>query len=131
MKYYILAIKNFAVFSGRSNRSEYWYYVLFNLIFAVIAAVIDNVLNLSFDFAPYGFIYLCYVLATLVPGLAVAVRRLHDTNKSGWFVLIVLIPIIGSIWLLILLASKGTAGDNNYGPDPNGEGLTFDFERAG
>ena len=130
MKYYLLALKNYAVFSGRSNRSEYWFYLLFNILFAVIAVVLDSVLNLSFEGMPYGFIYLIYVLVTFLPGLAVAVRRLHDVNKSGWFMLIALIPLIGSIWLLVLFASEGTSGDNDYGPDPNGEGLTFDFERA-
>jgi uncharacterized membrane protein YhaH (DUF805 family) len=130
MKYYMLALKNYAVFRGRSNRSEYWFYVLFNLIFAIAAMALDTLMNSSFDDSPYGFIYLIYVLVTFIPGLAVAVRRLHDTDKSGWFFLIALIPLIGGIWLLVVLATKGTDGDNQYGPDPNGNGVLFDFERA-
>ena len=127
MKYYLLAFKNYAVFSGRSNRSEYWYFALFQFIFAVAAIILDVALGLSFGNTPYGFLYMGYVLATLIPGLAVTVRRLHDIDKSGWWLFIVLIPVIGSIWLLVLLASEGTRGDNRFGADPNGS-TTFDFE---
>lgn len=127
MKYFLLALKNYATFSGRSNRSEYWYYTLFSVIFLILAIVLDNVLGLAFAGSPYGPIYFIYVLATIVPSLAVTVRRLHDTNKSGWNFLISLIPIVGSIWLLIIMISKGTDGENKYGPDPNGD-VTFDFE---
>jgi uncharacterized membrane protein YhaH (DUF805 family) len=127
MKYYLLALKNYAVFKGRSNRSEYWYFVLFNLIFVILALVLDTVVGLTISDSPYGFVYLTYALATFIPGLAVTVRRLHDTGKSGWGMFIALIPVIGSIWLLVILASEGTQGDNKYGADPNGT-ATFDFE---
>ena len=128
MKYFLLALKNYAQFSGRATRSEYWYFVLFQLIFGIAAALLDNVLGLTFTGIPYGFIYLSYGLALILPALAVGVRRLHDVNKSGWFILISLIPLIGGIWLLIVLIRKGTSGENRYGPDPTNPGPTFDFE---
>ncbi len=129
MKYYVMAFKNFFQFKGRANRSEYWYFVLFNIIFAVAAIVADNVLSLTFAESPYGIIYSLYALAALIPGLAVTVRRLHDVDKSGWYILISLIPIVGSIILLVALIKEGTRGENQYGPDPNGD-VTFDFETS-
>jgi uncharacterized membrane protein YhaH (DUF805 family) len=80
-----------ADFSGRARRSEYWYFVLFNMIFAIVAVVLDNILGTAIEGVGYGPIYGLYVLALLVPGLAVAVRRLHDVGKSGWMFLIVFI----------------------------------------
>jgi uncharacterized membrane protein YhaH (DUF805 family) len=127
MKYYLLGLKNYAVFKGRSNRSEYWYFTLFHIIFAIVAILLDFSLGLNFSPLPYGAIYALYILGTLLPGLAITVRRLHDLNKSGWWFLIALIPFVGSIWLLVLMASEGTRGDNKYGADPNGT-TTFDFE---
>jgi uncharacterized membrane protein YhaH (DUF805 family) len=128
MKYYLLALKKYAQFTGRSNRSEYWFYVLFNTIFLIVAMLLDSMLGLTFGAMSYGIFYCLYALATFVPGLSVLVRRLHDVNKSGWFILIALIPIIGWIWILVLLCTKGTEGENKYGPDPNGQ-ITFDFEQ--
>lgn len=117
-----VVLQNYANFSGRARRSEYWYFTLFNIIFAILAMVLDSVLGLNFAPLPYGPVYALYALAMLIPGLAVAVRRLHDVNKSGWFFLIALIPFIGSIWLLILFCSEGTKGTNNYGTDPKDNG---------
>lgn len=127
MKYYLAALKKYAQFKGRSNRSEYWYFVLFNIIFAIAAMLLDGVLGFTFNNTPYGILYVLYALITLIPGLAAAVRRLHDTDRSGWFIFIALIPLIGSIWLIVLLATKGTKGENKYGLDPDGT-PTFDFE---
>ena len=92
-----------------------------------MAIILDNVLGLAFEGSPYGPFYIIYFLATLLPSLAVTVRRLHDTNKAGWNFLIALIPVVGSLWLLVIMISKGTDGENKYGPDPNGQ-VTFDFE---
>ncbi|HAO06418.1 MULTISPECIES: DUF805 domain-containing protein [Chryseobacterium] len=121
MKWYLKVLKQYADFNGRARRTEYWMYLLFNLIFAVIAAVLDNILGLKFTpEIPYGYLYLLYALVTFLPGLAVSVRRLHDVDKSGWFLFISLIPIIGGIWLLVLYATEGTQGRNKYGDDPKG-----------
>lgn len=121
MKWYLKVLKQYADFNGRARRTEYWMYLLFNLIFAVIAAVLDNILGLKFTpEIPYGYLYLLYALVTFLPGLAVSVRRLHDVDKSGWFLFISLIPIIGGIWLLVLYVTEGTQGRNQYGDDPKG-----------
>lgn len=118
MNWYLLVLKRYAEFSGRSRRKEYWMFVLFHIIFIIAAALLDNLLGLAFDGIGYGIIYIFYALATLIPGLAVTVRRLHDIGKSGWMILVSLIPIVGSIWLLVLMATEGEASTNNYGPNP-------------
>ena len=121
MKWYLKVFKQYADFSGRARRKEYWMFILFNLIFLVCAAILDNLLGLTFgENSPYGFLYLVYALLVFIPGLAVAVRRLHDVGKSGWWYFIALIPIIGGIWLLILFCTEGISGSNEYGPDPKG-----------
>ena len=126
MNYYLKVLKNYAVFSGRARRSEYWMFLLFNIIFGVIAMVIDNMLGLRITMTigdtsqmlPYGYVYLAYALAVFIPGLAVSVRRLHDVGKSGWFFFIVLIPLIGAIWLIVLFCTDSIAEENEYGANP-------------
>ena len=118
MNWYVKVLKNYAVFSGRARRKEYWMFVLFNFIFSVIAMILDNILGLAFENVGYGPIYLLYCLAVFIPGLAVSVRRLHDIGKSGWFILISLIPFIGPIWLLVLMCTDSEPGENDYGPNP-------------
>lgn len=118
MNWYVKALRNYVGFSGRSRRKEYWMFVLFNIIFSIAAAILDNITGLAIPEVGYGPIYGLYALAVLLPGLAVAVRRLHDVGKSGWFLLIALIPIIGAIWLLVLFCTDGQPGVNKYGPNP-------------
>ena len=118
MKWWLEALKKYTVFSGRARRKEYWFFFLFNMIFAIVAIILDNVLGLAIEGLAYGLIYILYSLAMLLPGIAVTVRRLHDVGKSGWFFFIVLIPIVGAIWLLILMCSDSQAGDNKYGTNP-------------
>ncbi len=118
MNYYRKVLQNYATFTGRARRSEFWYFVLFNLIFGIIAMTLDNLLGLAYEAIGYGPIYGLYALAVLVPGIAVAVRRLHDIDKSGWYVLINLIPIIGFIWFIVLAVKEGTPGTNQYGINP-------------
>jgi uncharacterized membrane protein YhaH (DUF805 family) len=126
MNWYIQVLKKYGVFSGRARRKEYWMFLLFNIIFFIIAAIIDNILGTTFKVSfggisnslPYGYIYLLYALSVFIPGLAVSIRRLHDVGKSGWFYLIILIPFIGAIWLLVLFCKDGIAGENKYGANP-------------
>jgi uncharacterized membrane protein YhaH (DUF805 family) len=126
MNWYLKVLNNYAVFSGRARRKEYWMFVLVFLITLIIAAILDNVLGITFKFGegemamkfPYGYIYVLYSLALLIPSLAVGVRRLHDTGRSGWMMLLCLIPIIGGIWLLVLMLIEGTPGENEYGLNP-------------
>lgn len=118
MKWYLMALKKYAEFNGRSRRQEYWMFLLFNMIFAIVAMILDNVLGIAMESIGYGPLYGLYTLAMFIPGLAVGVRRLHDIGKSGWMMLIALIPIIGAIWLIVLFATNGTVGSNQYGEDP-------------
>jgi uncharacterized membrane protein YhaH (DUF805 family) len=112
MNYYLHVLKNYALFKGRARRSEYWYFVLFNFIVTMIFVIIDQVMGSL-------FLNNIYSLAVLIPSLAVAVRRMHDVNKSGWFILI-------PFYNLYLLCIEGTKGENNYGQDPKGQsGETF------
>jgi len=115
MNWYLKVLKQYADFSGRARRKEYWMFVLFNMIFAIVAAILDNVLGIAMEGTGYGPLYGIYALAVLIPGLAVAVRRLHDVGKSGWMILITLIPLIGAIWLLVLLVTDSNLGENQYG----------------
>ncbi len=113
--------KDFANFKGRSRRSEFWYFYLTYLITLAIAMVLDSVLGLAISPLPYGIFYLLVALASLIPTLSVSVRRLHDVGKSGWFYFIILIPIIGFVWLLVLYCTDGEIQDNNWGKNPKSE----------
>ena len=116
-----VVFQNYANFSGRARRSEYWYFFLTYLITAIIASIIDNVAGLNFEPLPYGPFYLANALLVLIPSLAVGIRRLHDVGKSGWFLLILFIPLIGAIWFIVILCKEGDKGINAYGPDPKNE----------
>jgi uncharacterized membrane protein YhaH (DUF805 family) len=111
MKYYLKVLKEYAVFKGRARRTEFWMFVLFNIIFSIVATILDKFIGIKIISSLYG-------LAVLIPSLAVGVRRLHDIAKSGWWWLIGLIPLVGQIWLIVLFASNGNSGENKYGPDP-------------
>lgn len=118
MEWYLKGLKQYADFSGRARRKEYWMFTLFNVIFAIVAMILDNVLGIAMEESGYGPIYGLYALALFIPGLAVAVRRLHDVGKSGWFFLVILIPIIGAIWLIALFCTEGEAKANKWGSNP-------------
>jgi len=114
MEWYIGVIKKYAVFSGRARRKEYWMFFLFNMIIAAVFGILNKIVPGNVFQIVSGI----YSLALLVPGLAVCVRRLHDTNRSWLFILFGLIPLAGAIILIVFLAQEGTAGDNQYGPNP-------------
>ena len=112
MEWYLKVVRdNYANFNGRASRQEYWMFFLFNMIFAIVIMGIDIILGL-------GFLYIIYSLVVMIPGMAVNIRRLHDIGKSGWMVLIVLIPCIGAFWLLYLMVQDSSPLDNEYGPSP-------------
>lgn len=118
MKWYLEALKKYAVFSGRSRRKEYWYFVLFNILIGLALAVIDGITVGFRADAGIGIFRGVYLLAILIPSIAVAVRRLHDTDRSGWWLLIVLVPFIGVIVLLMFMVENSKPGENKYGPEP-------------
>lgn len=114
MKWYLKVIQNYANFNGRARRKEYWMFFLFNVLISAILGVIDG--NAGNDVLSN-----VYTIALLLPSLAVAVRRMHDVGKSGWYILI-------PIYNLILACTEGNTGENEYGADPKSDGPTFDFE---
>ena len=118
MNWYLTVLKNYVGFTGRARRKEYWMFALFNMIFAIVAIILDVILGTNFGTLTYGLFYMVYALAVFLPGLAVGVRRLHDVGKSGWMLLIGLIPIVGAIWLLVLLVTDSKMGENQYGLNP-------------
>ncbi len=110
--------KNYVNFSDRARRKEYWLFMLFYLIAYLIATGIDIGIG-AYDFeAGIGIVSGIFLIAMLLPSLAVSVRRLHDIDKSGWWILIMLIPLIGAIVLLVFMCRKGTSRENRFGPDP-------------
>jgi uncharacterized membrane protein YhaH (DUF805 family) len=117
MKWYLSVLRNYATFSGRARRKEYWMFVLFNFIFLICAVAIDLLINMAIAF-PYGPFSILYCLFILIPSLALDFRRLHDTGKSGWYLLMGLIPFIGGIIILVFMVTEGDPFENEYGPNP-------------
>ena len=118
MEWYIKVINSYSDFNGRSRRKEYWMFTLWNILFALLAALLDYSFGIVYPLVGYGPLSIAYALFVLVPGIAVTLRRLHDIGKSGWMYLVAFIPIVGWIWLLILLIKEGDQGNNAYGEDP-------------
>jgi uncharacterized membrane protein YhaH (DUF805 family) len=120
MNWYVEVLKKYAVFVGRARRKEYWWFTLINLIISFALGFIDGLLKLPHagDWGPLGGLY---SLAVMLPGIAVSVRRLHDTGRSGWWLLIGLVPCAGAIILLVFMVQDSQPGDNEYGPNPKAE----------
>lgn len=108
-------------FEGRINRGKFWAAVGVLIAVGIVAMIIDNLLGTTIQGLPYGYVYLLAVLVSIYVALAVYAKRWHDRGKSGWWSLIMLIPIIGPIWLLVECGIlEGNRGANQYGPDPLG-----------
>jgi uncharacterized membrane protein YhaH (DUF805 family) len=145
MEWATLPLKRYAEFTGRSRRKEYWMFVLLCVCIGIVLYLIDGLLGLRGMIGPYGPLLLLFDLAILVPSIAVGIRRLHDTNRSGWWLLILYAPalismllpmmgiinlslamilsiisLIGLIVLIVFFVLEGTKGPNQYGPDPKG-----------
>ena len=149
MEWFIKVLKNYATFSGRARRKEYWMFTLISIIISIVLGIIDNALGLHIgepsirfgvETEANGILSSIFSLVILIPSLAVSTRRLHDINKSGWwiasfyvsiFVIAFLTVFIGfvaliailviAIWFIVLLATNGDVGSNQYGPDPKNE----------
>ena len=115
MEWYLEVLRKYAVFTGRARRKEYWMFVLFNFIIYLVLVLVEGLLG--FGGSVLGGLY---SLAVLVPSIAVGIRRLHDIGKSGWFLLIGLIPLIGTIILIVFFVQDSQPGENQYGPNPKG-----------
>jgi uncharacterized membrane protein YhaH (DUF805 family) len=118
MDWYLEALKKYAVFEGRSRRKEYWFFGFFNAIFSVVLVIADVLFGTSGGLSSPGLLSGLYTLGVFLPALAVLVRRLHDTNRSGWWVLISFLPLIGILVLLFFSLQEGQPGENQYGISP-------------
>lgn len=127
MEWMIMPYKRYADFTGRSQRQEYWMFQLFLLIVYVVLFLLTGALGSGGDPSDPGalstigwMVLMVFWLGTIVPAIAVTVRRLHDQDKSGWMILISLVPLVGGFILLFFMVQDGTPGPNQYGPDPKG-----------
>lgn len=118
MNWYLYVLKNYATFSGRARRKEYWMFFLFNVLISLGLGVLDVVAGTYSVEYETGFFSGLYSLLVLIPGIAVGVRRLHDTNRSGWWILISLIPIIGVLVLFVFMCLDSQLGTNRFGVNP-------------
>ncbi len=125
MNWYLKVLKKYAVFRGRARRKEYWYFFLFNLLISIGLAVVDNLTGTLDPETGVGLLSGLYGFAVIIPGLAVTVRRLHDTDRSGWWFLISLIPLVGAIVLLVFMLLDSTPGENRFGPNPKNDRPQF------
>ncbi|WP_406185922.1 DUF805 domain-containing protein [Streptomyces sp. NBC_01006] len=112
MNYYTDVLKKYAVFSGRARRQEFWMFIVFNFAVSIVIGIIDTVIGAN------SILSGLYSLAVLLPVLGLAARRLHDTDKSAWWLLLYLIPVLGWIVLIVFWATEGNAQPNQYGPNP-------------
>ena len=120
MDWYLKALRQWTDFSTRARRKEYWMFTLFYVLIAIGVAIVETILGLGFF--GVGLLSSLFGLAMIIPGLAVSVRRLHDTGRSGLWLLIGFVPFIGWAVLLYFMVIEGTRGANQYGPDPKGMG---------
>ena len=118
MEEFITCIDKYADFNGRARRREYWMFYLWNLIFSFAISIVIAILNGIFRTWIFNIFSAIYIIALIIPSLAVLVRRLHDTNKSAWWLLISLVPIVGEIVLFVFVLLDSDSGTNNYGPNP-------------
>jgi uncharacterized membrane protein YhaH (DUF805 family) len=120
MNWYLAALKKYATFEGRARRKEFWFFALFNFLAIVLLALIDGVLGTFSEEVGLGLFSGIYVLAIFIPSIAVTVRRLHDTDRSAWWILLSFFPLIGGLVLLVFEVLDSTPGENRYGPNPKG-----------
>jgi len=121
MDWMLMPVKRYADFSGRSRRKEYWMFILGFVIAMVVASIVEGILGMSgMVGGAYGPLTLLLILGLFIPALACQVRRFHDQDKSGWFVLLGLIPLLGGLIVLVFMCLEGTKGPNRFGEDPKG-----------
>jgi uncharacterized membrane protein YhaH (DUF805 family) len=119
LNWYLEVLKKYTVFDGRAGRAEYWYFVLFNVIVSIVLGILDGLLGTVSSGARVGLFGGIYSLAVLCPSIGVGIRRLHDINRSGWWLLIGLIPLVGWIILIVWAARESDPGANQYGSGPS------------
>lgn len=119
MNWFIQVFKKFAVFNGRSGRSEFWWFFLISFVVSFVLSGIDRFLGLVFANGKIGLLSGIYMLIAFIPWIAVSIRRLHDTGKTGWWLLITIVPFVGNLILLIFMVLKSHPGPNEYGAEPD------------
>ncbi|MEO6718100.1 MAG: DUF805 domain-containing protein [Novosphingobium sp.] len=127
LEYALMPLKRYAEFSGRSRRKEYWFFLLGVVIAAIVLSIIEKIVGLPIILGPYGPLTSLLLIAVIIPSIAVQVRRFHDQDKSGWFVLLSLIPFLGGLVVLVFMFLEGTRGPNRFGPDPKDPGTVATF----
>lgn len=115
-----VCLRKYAVFSGRARRSEYWWFVVFTSVIATFASIFDVIFGTQFGRT--GLIQVLATLALLLPSLAVGVRRMHDVDQSGWWLLLLIIPVLGALILMLVFFVRDSGPDNQYGPSPKAAG---------
>ena len=132
MNWYLKVLKeHYADFKGRARREEYWMFVLFNIIVSFVIVLVFAGIGIAIEVPEIIGLSYIYYLAILIPSIAVVVRRLHDAGKSGWYYFISLIPIVGFIWLLVLLCTDSENGPNKWGDNPKGIGNDGTINKIG
>ena len=121
MDWYLKVLKNYVGFSGRARRKEYWMFILVNLLVSIGLMVVDSLIGTFDAESGWGLLSGIYTLAVFIPSIAVTVRRLHDRDKSGWWLLLLLVPLIGAIVIVVWTVMEGDSGDNRFGPDPKAD----------
>ncbi|TRW50380.1 DUF805 domain-containing protein [Aliidiomarina halalkaliphila] len=122
MNWYLEVFRKYTVFTGRSRRAEYWWFILINMIIAFILGFIDGFSGTFNEQFGLGLLSGIYMLVILIPSIAVAIRRLHDTGRSGWWMLILFVPLIGGLVFLVFMLLPSEAGENKWGPNPIEQG---------
>jgi uncharacterized membrane protein YhaH (DUF805 family) len=120
MNWYLQVLKKYATFEGRARRREYWFFQFFNALAFIVLLLVDGLTGTINKDAGVGLLSGLYLLATLIPSFAVTVRRLHDTDRSGWWLLIAFIPVLGDIALVVFACLDSQPGANRFGPNPKG-----------
>jgi uncharacterized membrane protein YhaH (DUF805 family) len=120
MDWYLEVLKKYAVFEGRAGRKEYWFFILFNILISMALGYVDWLTGNINPETGLGILSGIYALGVMIPGMAVSVRRLHDTDRSGWWLLITFVPVIGAIVFLYFMVLDSNPESNEYGPSPKG-----------
>ena len=124
MEWYLKVLNHYTDFQGRARRKEYWMFTLVSSGISVILMIVDYFIGIKI--LDTGLLYLLYGLAVFIPTIAVGIRRLHDIGKSGWMMLVIIIPIAGFIWLIVLYATDSQKGTNDWGECPKDVSMTAD-----
>ncbi|NCO70112.1 MULTISPECIES: DUF805 domain-containing protein [Shewanella] len=120
MDWYLKVLKQYFDFSGRARRKEYWMFALISMIISIVLTLLDMGVGLYSELYGAGLLSSIYSLAIVIPSIAVSVRRLHDTDHSGWWLLLMFIPLLGALILLVVMCFN-SKDDNEYGPNPKAE----------